>query len=72
MRKPCCGGFFAPPFVLRRKGRKPVILSGDGLGGDLGYPSTVELADGSLLTVWYEVMAGHPHAVLRQAKWRLG
>ena len=28
--------------------------SADGEAGDLGYPSTVELADGTLLTVWYE------------------
>jgi len=48
---------------------EPVIVSGDGAGGDLGYPSTVELADGSLLTVWYELMKGSRYAVLRQAKW---
>ena len=50
---------------------EPASLSTDGLGGDLGYPSTVELADGSLLSVWYEVMKGSPRAVLRQARWRL-
>ena len=48
-----------------------MILSCDGSGGDLGYPSTVELADGTLLTVWYETMQGSPLAVLRQAKWKL-
>ena len=32
---------------------EPIILCGDG-AGDLGYPSTVELADGTLLTVWYD------------------
>ena len=50
---------------------EPVTLSADGIGGDLGYPSTVELEDGSLLSVWYEQMKGSPHAVLRQAHWRL-
>jgi hypothetical protein len=49
-----------------------MIISGDGAGGDLGYPSTVELADGTLLTVWYESMRGAPHAVLRQARWNVG
>jgi sialidase-1 len=39
--------------------------------GDLGYPSTVELDDGSLLTVWYEKVREHPKAVLRQARWAL-
>ena len=49
-----------------------MILSGDGASGDLGYPSTVELADGALLSVWYELPAGSSCAVLRQARWRLG
>ncbi len=46
-------------------------ISTDGKGGDLGYPSTVELADHSLLTVWYESMKDHDNAVLRQARWTL-
>jgi len=49
----------------------PVTVSGDGTGGDLGYPSTVELGDGTLLTVWYEALQDRPRAVLRQARWRL-
>lgn len=48
-----------------------LIISGDGISGDLGYPSTVELDDGSLLSVWYEVMEKGANAVLRQARWRL-
>jgi hypothetical protein len=50
---------------------EPVILSGDGKGGDLGYPSTVELADGTLLTIWYESMKETKLAVLRQAIWKI-
>ena len=49
----------------------PMMISDDGEAGDLGYPSTVELDDGSLVTVWYERMKGSPRAVLRQANWRL-
>lgn len=49
-----------------------MIISGDGVGGDLGYPSTVELADGSLLTIWYEKMKEPARAVLRQARWTPG
>ena len=48
-----------------------IPISEDGKGGDLGYPSTVELGDGTLLTVWYETMALSPKAVLRQARWKL-
>lgn len=70
-------GHRRPPFgnqarVSADHGRtwsEPFILSGDGAGGDLGYPSTVELADGAFVTVWYEVMKGAPRAVLRQARW---
>ena len=51
---------------------EPVILSDDGGGVDLGYPSTVELADGSLVTVWYELVAANPRAVLRQRQWHTG
>ena len=50
---------------------EPLILSDDGIGGDLGYPSTVECDDGILVTVWYEVLAGSPLAQLRQARWQL-
>lgn len=58
---------------------EPVILSNDGTG-DLGYPSTAELASGDLLTVWYEhkqsgatpeTLPAGPLSVLRQARWRL-
>ena len=48
-----------------------MIISDDGKTWDLGYPSTVELEDGNLLTVWYERMAGSDHAVLRQARWQI-
>lgn len=50
---------------------EPFVISDDGVSGDLGYPSTVELPNGDLLSVWYENMAASPRAVLRQARWRL-
>lgn len=50
---------------------EPFAISADGAGGDLGYPSTVQLADRTLLTVWYERLADNPRAVLRQARWEL-
>jgi hypothetical protein len=50
---------------------EPMVIYGSGTTGDLGYPSTVQLDDGSLLTVWYEVAPGDAKASLRQAKWRL-
>ncbi len=50
---------------------EPLTISADATSGDLGYPSTVQLEDGSLLTVWYEAMRGNRNAVLRQARWNL-
>ncbi len=58
------------PVSVRTKAQtwsEPIILSGDGAGFDLGYPSTVQLEDGSLVTVWYEKFAKNPRAQLRQA-----
>jgi hypothetical protein len=72
-------GFRRPPYgnqarVSEDHGRswsEPISVSSDGIGGDLGYPSTAQLADGSLLSVWYERMAESDKAVLRQARWSL-
>ncbi len=49
---------------------EPQPLSNDGISGDLGYPSTVECDDGTLVTVWYEVLRDSPLAQLRQTRWR--
>jgi hypothetical protein len=48
-----------------------LMVSDDGNAGDLGYPSTVQLDDQSLVTVWYEKMKDSTKAVLRQARWTL-
>jgi hypothetical protein len=50
---------------------EPMVISRDGTSGDLGYPSTVQLADGDLLSAWYENMATSDKAMLRQARWRI-
>jgi Neuraminidase (sialidase) len=50
---------------------EPIVISDDG-AGDLGYPSTVELASGELLTLWYEARKNERHVSdLRLARWRL-
>ena len=72
-------GYRRAPFgnqarISRDEGRtwsEPLTISEDGIGGDLGYPSTVELADGKLLTVWYELRKDSPRSVLRMARWSL-
>lgn len=75
----CTYGSRTPPLGIRLKisrdhGRswsREVLLTDDAPNWDLGYPSTAQLADGSLVTVWYEAPANTHRAVLRQAKWRL-
>ena len=49
----------------------PIIINSDAISGDMGYPSTVECDDGTLVTVWYELLKDSPNAQLRQARWRL-
>lgn len=60
-----------------RSWSEPLIISNDG-NGDLGYPSTVELAPGKLLTLWYESkrsgtvavkLPEPPFSELRLARW---
>lgn len=43
----------------------------NGVNGDLGYPSTVELNDGSLITVFYGHLSEEEPAVILQQKWRM-
>ena len=50
---------------------EPLTISADGINSDLGYPSTIECEDGSLVTVWYEMLKGSEFAQLRQARWRI-
>lgn len=49
----------------------PIMIYGDADSGDLGYPSTVEVSPGHLITVWYEKLKDSPFAQLRMAAWRL-
>lgn len=46
-----------------------IILSDDGKVWDLGYPSTVEMADGTLFTLWYERL-DKGGAKLRYLNWK--
>lgn len=48
-----------------------LILRDDGPGYDLGYPSTVELSDGSLLSVYYQQTAPDLRCALLASRWLL-
>jgi len=47
------------------------ILREDGPNSDLGYPSTVELDDGSLFTVYYQKVTVEERASLMWSRWQL-
>ncbi len=47
------------------------ILRDDGPEGDLGYPSTVELSDGSLYSVYYQKVAAGEQCSLLYSHWTL-
>jgi sialidase-1 len=47
------------------------IIRDDGPDGDLGYPASAELADGSLLTIYYQKVPGDRKCSLLWSRWRL-
>ena len=55
---------------LGKSWSEAISITADAKSSDLGYPSTVECSDGTMVTVWYEVLAGSPLAQLRQARWK--
>ncbi|MDW7658272.1 MAG: sialidase family protein, partial [Bacillota bacterium] len=48
-----------------------IVLRDDGPDGDLGYPASVELADGSILTAYYQKYAAGEHTSLLWTRWTL-
>lgn len=47
------------------------VLRDDGQNGDLGYPCTAELADGSLITVYYQAYGDDKNPSFLYSKWHL-
>jgi hypothetical protein len=47
------------------------VLWDQGLGNDLGYPCSVQLANGDILTVFYARETEEGPAVIHQIKWRM-
>lgn len=48
-----------------------IILLGDVENADLGYPSTIELDDGTFLTTFYQIEKGNKNAGIYYIKWAL-
>ncbi len=72
-------GYRLPPYGNRaaisadggRTWSEPMILDEKPVDRDLGYPSTAELEDGSLLSGWYERLPEDTMASLQAAHWSL-
>ena len=74
----CVYGYRHEPFgqraLLSRDGvtwSDELILRDDGLDGDLGYPASVELPDGELLTVYYQRLPGDAKTSVLSTRWHL-
>ena len=56
---------------LGKTWKKDLVLVDGYPSGDLGYPATIELSDGSLLTVYYVRESKTDPAVIMQLNWKL-
>ncbi len=50
---------------------RDLIIRDDGPHGDLGYPASVELADGSIMTIYYQYLPGQNKASILWSRWQL-
>ena len=75
----CTYGYRKEPFGQRaiisedngKSWSAPIILRDDGPSVDLGYPCSIELPDGDILTVYYQLLALDENASLLYTKWRV-
>lgn len=49
-----------------------VVLRGDGKSWDLGYPASVQCADGTILTVYYQRLKKAGNQAIQYTKWKTG
>lgn len=49
---------------------REMIIQNNGLNGDLGYPVSIELDDGEVLTVYYHISAKNPQCFIEGAVYR--
>jgi len=49
---------------------REMVIQNNGLNGDLGYPVSIELDDGEVLTVYYHITGKHPQCYIEGAIYR--
>ncbi|MBR2432325.1 MAG: exo-alpha-sialidase [Clostridia bacterium] len=72
-------GYRRPPFGQRvmfsidggKNWDKDYVLRDDGPSGDLGYPCSIELSDGKILTVYYQQKEEGGYCVIMQSIWEI-
>jgi hypothetical protein len=75
----CVYGYRRPPFgqrvaISRDQGKtweSDLVLRDDGVSWDLGYPASVEMPDGSVLTIYYQKAQGGEPCSLLSSRWRM-
>lgn len=74
----CVYGYRHEPYgqraLLSRDGvnwSEELILRDDGPTGDLGYPASVEIGDGEIITIYYQALAGDAKTSIQYTRWRL-
>ncbi len=74
----CSYGYRKEPYGIRASISKdegitwsdPIVICDDCDDSDLGYPSSLEMDDGSIITLWYQKPKASPIAFLRLARWQ--
>jgi sialidase-1 len=77
----CTYGYRKPPYGVRAcfsknegltwETHKEIIIRADGKGWDLGYPSTVQLKDGTLLTAYYFYTQDDKTRRIEVTRWKM-
>jgi len=75
----CVFGYRSEPYGERAKisydnghtWSDDIVLRDDGPSGDLGYPASIELADGSIMTIYYQLLKLDQKCSLMGTIWKL-
>jgi hypothetical protein len=75
----CAFGYRTPAYGQRcmisydngRTWDKNIVIRDDGMNHELGYPASVELADGSIFTVYYQFIRGQRKSSILWSRWQL-
>jgi len=70
-RLPGCGQRAIVSYDEGQTWSEEIIIRDDGPSGDLGYPCSIELDDGSIYTVYYQQLPGQSQTSMLWSRWTL-